>query len=152
RRAAARSRRNSSISATRVDPTSRVTRTGISVRPPKPPTDPVRRHLDLLRGDRSTERAKETLARGERLVTSDHVLVETWLLLGHRLGRNAAERWSVAIRAGAASVEPITSADLEAAFAIGEGFPDQSVSHQFAVMQRLAVFRAAPLHAQFPLL
>src|SRR5207244_9101435 len=93
RRAAARSRRNSSISATRVDPTSRVTRTGMSVRPPKPPTDRVRRHLDLLRGDRSTERAKETLARGERLVTSDHVLVETWLLLGHRLGRNAAERW-----------------------------------------------------------
>jgi predicted nucleic acid-binding protein len=86
-------------------------------------------------------------------VTSDHVFVETWLLLAHRLGRDAAESWWEAIRGGAASVEPITSADLEAAFAIGEGFPDQSFSivdrTSFAVMQRLAVFRAATLDEHF---
>jgi predicted nucleic acid-binding protein len=45
------------------------------------------------RGDRSHERAKEVLSRGESLITSDHVLVETWLLLRHRLHREAAERF-----------------------------------------------------------
>jgi predicted nucleic acid-binding protein len=38
------------------------------------------------RGDSSNERAKEILAAGDALVTTDHVLVETWLLLRHRLG------------------------------------------------------------------
>jgi predicted nucleic acid-binding protein len=105
------------------------------------------------RGDRSNERAKRVLSAGERLVTSDHVLVETWTLLAHRLGRDAAERWWEAIRSGAASVEPIIAADLEVAFAIGEAFPDQDFSiidrTSFAVMQRLGVFSAASLDAHF---
>jgi predicted nucleic acid-binding protein len=105
------------------------------------------------RGDRSNERAKRVLSAGDRLVTSDHVLVETWILLAHRLGRDAAERWWEAIRSGAASVEPIIAADLEVAFAIGEAFPDQDFSiidrTSFAVMQRLGVFSAASLDAHF---
>ncbi len=105
------------------------------------------------RGDRSNKRAKRILSSGEPLVTSDHVLVETWLLLAHRLGRNAAEWYWEAVRSGAASVEPIMAADLEVAFAIGEGFPDQDFSivdrTSFAVMQRLGVFRAATLDEHF---
>ncbi len=93
------------------------------------------------------------LAGGERLLTSDHVLVETWLLLAHRLGRSAAERYWEAIRGGAAAVEPVSAADLEVAFAIGESFPDQDFSivdrTSFAVMQRLAVLRAATLDEHF---
>jgi uncharacterized protein len=105
------------------------------------------------RGDRSNERAKQVLASGERLVTSDHVLVETWLLIGHRLGRNAAEEYWRAVRGGASSVEAITNADLEVAFAIGEAFPDQDFSivdrTSFAVMERLGIFRAATLDEHF---
>ena len=105
------------------------------------------------RSDRSNARAKDVLSAGERLLTSDHVLVETWFLLAHRLGRTSAERYWEAIRAGGASVEPVAAADLEVAFAIGEEFPDQDFSivdrTSFAVMQRLGVFRAASLDEHF---
>ena len=38
------------------------------------------------RNDRSNEHAKDILVRGGELVTTDHVLLETWLLLRNRLG------------------------------------------------------------------
>lgn len=105
------------------------------------------------RGDRSNGRAKELLASGEPLVLSDHVLVETWMLVSHRLGRVAAERQWEAIRAGAASVEPVVAADLEVAFSIGEEFPDQDFSivdrTSFAVMRRLGFHRVATLDEHF---
>lgn len=105
------------------------------------------------RGDRSNRRAQEVLSAGERLLTSDHVLVESWLLIAHRLGRRAAESFWGAIRAGAVSVETVIAADLDVAFVIGEDYPDQDFSivdrTSFAVMQRLGVFRAASLDAHF---
>jgi uncharacterized protein len=105
------------------------------------------------RGDRNNARAKQILGEGERLVTTDHVVVETWFLLGHRLGRSAAERFWEALRAGAALVEPVVAADLEVAFSIGVDFADQDFSivdrTSFAVMQRLGVFRAAALDEHF---
>ena len=105
------------------------------------------------RSDRSNAQAKQVLSSGERLLTTDHVLLETWFLIAHRLGRNSAERYWEAIRNGSASVEPVSTADLEVAFAIGEGFPDQDFSivdrTSFAVMQRLGVFRAASLDEHF---
>jgi predicted nucleic acid-binding protein len=105
------------------------------------------------RGDRSNDRAKQMLTAGEQLVTSDHVLVETWLLLAHRLGHPVAEGWWDAVRMGAAAVEPVTAADLEVASAIGRDFPDQDFSivdrTSFAVMQRLGVQRAASFDQHF---
>jgi predicted nucleic acid-binding protein len=105
------------------------------------------------RSDRSNARAKELLSGGERLLTSDHVLVETWFLIAHRLGRAAAERFWEAIRSGGSAVEPVTAADLEAAYAIGEAFPDQDFSivdrTSFALMQRVGVLRAATLDEHF---
>lgn len=75
------------------------------------------------------------------------------MLLAHRLGRDAAERWWEAVRGGGAAVEPVTLADLEVAFAVGAAFPDQDFSivdrSSFAVMQRLAVFRAASFDEHF---
>jgi len=104
-------------------------------------------------GDGSHRRATEGLGSGESLVTSDHVLIESWLLIRHRLGRNAAERFWSAIRAGAAALEPIGAADLEAAWAIGQVFVDQNFSivdrTSFAVMERLGVLRAATFDADF---
>lgn len=105
------------------------------------------------RGDRSNAHAQRVLSAGERLLTSDHVLIETWFLLAHRLGRSAAERQWEAIRAGAAAVEPVTAADLEVAFGIGEDFLDQDFSivdrTSFAVMLRLGIVQAATLDEHF---
>jgi len=105
------------------------------------------------RGDRSNPRAKEILSAADRRVTSDHVLIETWLLLRHRLNRDAAERFWDGLRRGVALVEPVSAADLEVAWAIGEAFADQDFSAidctSFAVMQRLGVERAASFDDDF---
>ncbi len=105
------------------------------------------------RGDRGNRRAVGALSSGERLVTSDHVLVESWRLVAHRLGYAAAEaQWS-AIRAGAIAIETVGVADLEIAFGIGQAFPDQAFSlvdrTSFAVMQRLGIHRAATFDEHF---
>lgn len=105
------------------------------------------------RGDRSNRRAKEVLKSDEALVTTDHVLVETWILLRHRVNRRAAERFWDGLRGGAATIESVTAADLERAFAMGQGYPDQDFSlvdrTSFAVMQRLGIERAASLDDDF---
>ena len=41
--------------------------------------------------DASNPRAREILSGGEALVTTDHILVETWTLLRWRIHRGAAE-------------------------------------------------------------
>jgi predicted nucleic acid-binding protein len=104
-------------------------------------------------GDRSNARAKEVLRTSERLVTSDHVLVESWFLIGHRLGRQAAEGFWEGLRRGAAAIEPVVAGDLEVAFGIGVDFPDRDFSivdrTSFALMQRLGILRAAALDEHF---
>jgi uncharacterized protein len=103
--------------------------------------------------DRSHERAKRVLGAGEPLVTTDHVLAESWLLLRHRLGRQAAIAFWEAVRAGASSVEHVGPADLEVAWTIAAEFEDQDFSlvemTSFAVMQRIGVLRAASLDDDF---
>jgi len=104
-------------------------------------------------GDRSNERAKEILSSGEPLVTTDHVLVESWLLLHHRLGPAAAARFWEGLRGGAASIEPVGTADLEVAWTIRGVFADQDFSivdlTSFAAMRRLGVHRVASFDADF---
>ena len=103
--------------------------------------------------DRSNARSKAILRSGERLVTTDHILVETWTLLHHRLGRSAADRFWDGLRSGVASIEPVSLADLEAAFQIGSVWRDQDFSivdrTSFAVMSRLGIERAASLDDHF---
>jgi predicted nucleic acid-binding protein len=105
------------------------------------------------RSDTSHRRAKNVLSLDATLVTTDHVLVETWVLLRHRLGRAAAERFWAGLRAGAAEIEVVTAADMAVAWAIGESFPDQDFSivdrTSFAVMQRLGLRRAAAFDDDF---
>jgi len=104
-------------------------------------------------GDRSNSSAKTILTGGEALVTSDHVLVETWSLLHHKLGRNVAERFWDALRSGIAAIEAVGPADLEAAWEIGVSWRDQDFSivdrTSFAVMRRLGIERAASLDEDF---
>ena len=103
--------------------------------------------------DRSNERACTILSDGERLVTTDHVLIETWFLLWHRLGRRAAERFWEGLRSGAARIEMVVSADLEVAWSIGQTFSDQDFSvvdrTSFAVMQRLGIQKVATFDDDF---
>ncbi len=105
------------------------------------------------RGDASNGRAKAVLSTGEPLVTTDHVLVETWLLLRYRLGGQAAGRFWEGIRAGVARLELVAAADAEAAWSIGQAFPDQDFSivdrTSFAVMERLGLQRAASFDDDF---
>lgn len=95
------------------------------------------------RGDRHNSRAKRLLRTDELLVTSDHVLVETWRLIHHFLSADAAEIFWDGLRSGAATIEQTTAADLEAAWVIGERFPDQDFSlvdrTSFALMERLGI-------------
>lgn len=95
-------------------------------------------------GDRSNERARKILSEaGDTLLTTDHVLLETWFLLRHRIHREAAERFWAGLRGGVARLEPVRASDLEAAWSVGEAFPDQDFSlvdrTSFAVMERLGL-------------
>jgi uncharacterized protein len=103
--------------------------------------------------DRSNTRSKAILKSGETLVTSDHVLVETWTLLHHKLERKAAERFWEGLRTRIAVIETVTLADLEVAWEIGVSWRDQDFSivdrTSFAVMRRLGIDRVASLDADF---
>lgn len=103
--------------------------------------------------DASNATAKEILSAGDRLVTSDHVLLETWTLLRWRIHRGAAEAFWRGIRGGAATLEIVGPADLQAAWMIGQAFPDQDFSladrTSFAVMERLGLERAATFDDDF---
>lgn len=87
------------------------------------------------------------------LLTSDHVLVETWFLATRRLGFAVAERLVDGIRMGIARVEPAIVADLETAAGIGESFDDQQFSlvdrTSWAIMHRLGIREAISLDADF---
>lgn len=104
-------------------------------------------------GDSGHARAVEVLGVNEPLLTTDHVLVESWLLIQRRLGRGAAERFWAAIRSSATTVEPAGLADLEAAWGIGLAYVGQTFSivdrTSFAVMQRLGIFRVASFDDDF---
>jgi predicted nucleic acid-binding protein len=79
--------------------------------------------------------------------------METWSLLRNRLHRQAAERFWDKLRGGTATIEPVGTADLEAAWQIGLSFRDQDFSlvdrTSFAVMRRLGIDRAASFDDHF---
>lgn len=103
--------------------------------------------------DRSNTRAKAILKSDGRLVTSDHILIETWTLLHHRVSRNAAERFWDGLRSGVAMIETVGAADLEVAWEIGLAWRDQDFSivdrTSFAVMRRLGIEDVASLDEHF---
>ncbi len=103
--------------------------------------------------DKDHARATAILSVGDRLTTTDHVLVECWQLTRIRLGRDPAERFWTSLRGGLASVETVLPADLDAAWRIGEAFPDQDFSivdrTSFAVMERLGISSVASFDDHF---
>lgn len=103
--------------------------------------------------DRRNSRAKELLQAPETLVTSDHVLIETWRLLHHFVSVGAAERFWEGLRNGVATVETTTAADLDTAWEIGTAFPAQDFSvvdrTSFALMVRLGISRVISFDRDF---
>jgi uncharacterized protein len=103
--------------------------------------------------DRLNAPAKKILAGIAAPVLTDHVLVETWRLLHARVHRQAAEQFWLGVRRGAAQLEKVLAADLEAAWAIGAAFPDQDFSivdrTSFAVMERLGLAQVASFDDHF---
>ncbi|MCQ3814758.1 MAG: PIN domain-containing protein [Acidimicrobiia bacterium] len=91
--------------------------------------------------------------RRGRLITSDHVLHETWTVMRFRHGFEPAERLINGIRGGIAKVEVSGLSDLEVAAAIDTAFPDQRFSlsdrTSWAVMQRLGIHDAITLDKDF---
>jgi uncharacterized protein len=81
-----------------------------------------------------------------QLITTDHILIETWYLAASRLGPDVAERLVNGIRAGIARVENTLLSDLEAAASTRVAFPDQDFSivdrTSWSVMIRLGVHQA----------
>lgn len=107
----------------------------------------------LDRNDRHHTRVSEIMQSGAGLLTTDHVLVECWRLARVRLGRDVAERFWASLRGGLASVETVLPADLDAAWRIGEAFPDQDFSivdrTSFAIMERLGISSVASFDDHF---
>ena len=107
----------------------------------------------IVARDRRNADAKVILRSIAEPVTTDHVLVETWLLLKSRYRREGAELFWRRLRQGVCRIEYPTPADLEAAWAIGEAFPDQDFSivdrTSFAVMERLGIAQVASFDEHF---
>ena len=105
------------------------------------------------RGDTEHARATAVLHGSEVLMTTDHVLVETWLLINSRLDRNAANSFWRNLREGVAEIEHVERADIELAWHIGEHFSDQDFSivdrTSFVVMERLGLKRVASFDDDF---
>jgi uncharacterized protein len=103
--------------------------------------------------DRYNERAKLLLGRASSRLTSDHVVVETWLLLQRRIHRAAAEKFWAGIRQGAAEVITVIATDFDVAWRITESFADQRFSivdrTSFAVMERLRLSSVASFDDDF---
>ena len=103
--------------------------------------------------DAGNARAREILAKRDDLVTTGHVLVETWRLIRARVHAPAAERFWEGLRDGAAVIQPVLAADLEVAWEIGRAFEDQHFSivdrTSFAVMRRLGIHRVAAFDDDF---
>ena len=87
------------------------------------------------------------------LVTSDHVLHETWAVMRIRHGFEPAERLVDGIRSGIARIEVSGLADLEVAAGIAVTFPDQRFSlsdrTSWAVMERLGIYEVVTLDNDF---
>lgn len=88
-----------------------------------------------------------------RLLTTDLIVAEAWTLIGAHLGRVAALTFWDALRTTRTPIVTIESVDLEAAWRIVHGFPDQDFSFtdcaSFAIMERLGIDEAFAFDVHF---
>ncbi len=108
------------------------------------------------RADRHHLAARAAFARRRAdgdWMTTDHVVVESWLLLRARLGYDAALRFWDALAGGLATVGGLSSPDLVRARALADEWRDQEFSFvdctSFAFIERLGLERALAFDAHF---
>jgi len=103
--------------------------------------------------DRHHVAARSALMGREEWITTDHVMVECWLLLRSRLGRRAAQAFWDGIAGGGAEVVGLSSGDLNRAREISEEWSDQEFSlvdcTSFALIERLGIRRALAFDEHF---
>lgn len=106
-------------------------------------------------GDQRHERAKELLrAHAGRLVTTNDVLIESWLLTRNRTHRGIADQLADGIvNNGLAEVLTASKQDLAAALRISQVFSDQDFSlvdrTSWIVMERHGIDEAISFDADF---
>jgi uncharacterized protein len=97
--------------------------------------------------------ATRILDEERTLLTTDHVIVETWLLLKNRFNYASAELFCQRIMEGWCQIETAAHEDLQAAEAIRRAFGDQTFSlvdrTSFAIMERLGITRVASFDSDF---
>ena len=97
--------------------------------------------------------ARRILSGEPSLTTTDHIIVETWLLLKNRFNQTAAEAFFQRVIGGWCRIEIATAEDLQSAEMIRVAFSDQRFSlvdrTSFVVMERLAITRAASFDDDF---
>jgi predicted nucleic acid-binding protein len=104
-------------------------------------------------GDASHAAIASVLREAGPLLTSDHVLVETWFLLNRRVGRGEAEAFLSRCINDALPIEIVGKADIEKALEIGRRFSGHQFSlvdrTSFAVMERLGISTVVSLDDDF---
>lgn len=86
----------------------------------------------------------DLMARGEPFVTSDYILDEAFTLIRLRVGHRAAVDFGESLLASRFfRIEPVTTADFEAAWRIFRRYDDKAFSFtdctSFALMERLRI-------------
>ena len=103
--------------------------------------------------DRYNRQAKAILGSNEAFITTDAVVVETWLLLARRFHHAAADRFWGGLRRSIVNIEPVLRPDYDSAWEIGVAYSDQRFSivdrTSFAVMERLGLKRVASFDDDF---
>jgi predicted nucleic acid-binding protein len=105
------------------------------------------------RHHRGARAALQASAGTEPVMTSDHVVVESWLLICSRLGRRAAMKFWDALAIDVFTVVGVTAQDFRRGHEIVQEWSDQSFSivdcTSFAIIERLAIDRALAFDAHF---
>ena len=108
----------------------------------------------VFAGDKHHTRAATLLTTAAApLVTSDHVLIETWLLVNSRFNYHHAQVfWKAWLESGV-HVEIAMAQDLASAATIATRFADQTFSivdrTSFALMERLGIDKAVSFDDDF---
>jgi len=107
-----------------------------------------RHHVEAL------DTRHDLMARGERLITSDYILDEVYTLIRMRVDHRAAVDFGESIRTSRFfRIEPVTTADFEAAWRIFRRYDDKPFSFtdctSFALMERLKIGTAFAFDRNF---